>query len=164
MPEAPAPGCDGDDNCWYDSTAEKKAAWAGDLARSIVKQYPIDKTRGVVAGYSSGAELTSRWFGPQQASSIMTDGVMIPISYGGRSYVTPNWSAEFKRNVVVSWDVGSADTSALSAARGGESWYKSQGFTTELNVVQGEDHYRSGQFGAVVEREIKQHVKASTAR
>ena len=131
----------------------------GDLTRSITGQYPVSRNR-VLAGYSSGAEFTTRWFGPQQAPSIMDDGVFIPISYGGRSYVTPTWDAEFKRNVPVTWDVGSADRSALSAARGGESWYKGQGFTTELNIVQGEDHYRSGQFGAVVDREITQHVPA----
>lgn len=161
VPEAPPPGCPSD-NCWYDRNGVAKATWAANLVTSVQGQYDLDKSRGVIAGYSSGAQGTASFLGPAHGASLISDGVMIPISYGSRPRrATPSFTDAFKRDVVVSWDVGSADTSALNAARGGEAWYRSQGFTTQLNVVQGEGHSRSGQFGAVVEREIREHVRPS---
>lgn len=163
-PEAPgpssAPECEGTDNCWYDSTGMKKAAWAGDLTRKVQADFPIAKDRVAIGGYSSGAEFTSIFFGPSQAQSVMTDGVMVPISYGGAPYTNPTFSQAFKDNIVVSWDVGANDTAALRDARAGEAWYKARGFTTQLNVVANKGHNRNnGEFGAIMDREITEHVK-----
>lgn len=165
-PEAPgpstAPECEGTDNCWYDSTGMKKAAWAGDLTRKVQADLPIAKDRVAIGGYSSGAEFTSIFFGPSQAQSVMTDGVMVPISYGGAPYTNPTFSQAFKDNVVVSWDVGANDTAALRDARAGEAWYKARGFTTQLNVVANKGHNRNnGEFGIIMDREITEHVKPS---
>jgi hypothetical protein len=69
--------------------------------------------------------------------------------------------------VAAVWDVGANDPSYQDSGsfgvQAGYDWYTSNGFTTtELNVVAGTGHARDGQFGAICEREITQHVPAAT--
>lgn len=164
-PIPPGGKCDSaSGTCWYQSsgpvTQEQKSTWSADLVRAIFAQYNIDRTRVAWGGYSSGAEWTSYQFTPFHADEFVTDGVGVCISYGGGgSWIRPTWGAQFKANVRMVWDVGGADTSALSAARSGEAWYRSQGFTTELNVVPGLGHGRAGQFGGLMDTYITSHVR-----
>jgi hypothetical protein len=170
-PQAPGGGCDdGDGVCWYDesgsTTIAQKIRWADDFIKTqVLTQYNIDTSRAVIAGYSSGAQFTSEYYGPQYAGSWMTDGLLMPISFGGSPKVPANFSAEFKANVAAVWDVGANDPAYRSYpgfdAQSGYNWYRNNGFpVTELNVVANKGHARGGEFGALVEREIKQHVGA----
>lgn len=167
-------GCtDGDGVCWYlpsnDGTSTAtKIKWADDFIQNqVLTKYNIDVTRVCIAGYSSGAQFTMEYYGPQYASAWMEDGLLLGISYGGSPKVTANYPAAFKQAVAAVWDVGSVDPSYTRTdsfgVQAGYDWYTSNGFaTTELTVVSGEDHSRDGQFGAICEREIIQHVPAAT--
>lgn len=171
VPNAPGPGCDGYDNCWYDSNtttvaqSKAKAKWSSDLMSKVKGQYNIDNARIVVGGYSSGAQWTSRYFVPGFGESQSVD-LAVPIAYGGdpagRTSTFPNFSTEYKNDLVLSWDTGTADeaysTSAWGAI-GGYNWYTNAGFTTDKLWVQGEDHSRDGQFDGIMDREIVQHLK-----
>lgn len=170
-PMAPGTNCtDRGGDCWYGKsdegiTPEQKTNWSGELIMAIQSGLPgIDKSRVAIGGYSSGAQWTTQFFGPRYADDIMTDGVLIPISYGGAPRVTAEFPQSLKDKIVVSWDTGDQDDAYGTDSwevLGGKSWYDNNGFATELNVVYGEDHYRSGQFGAVVERELSQHLPAA---
>src|SRR5690606_29784951 len=82
-PEAPAPGCDGTDNCWYDSrNAVGKARWSSDLISRVTSQYDIDLDRVVIGGYSSGAQWTTRFFLPAHGEAHSVD-LAVAIAYGG---------------------------------------------------------------------------------
>jgi hypothetical protein len=167
-PLAPGEGCpDGDGTCWYmDSSGispSHKARWSAELVKYVQKQYGTDPARVAFGGYSSGAQWTTEYFGPLYASEIMTDGVAVAISYGGSPKVTPNFTAAFKANVPFVWDVGDKDSSYTGSGaygvKAGYDWYTANGFTTEITVVPGLGHDRSGQFGGIMDREIKQHVR-----
>src|SRR5678815_5900404 len=108
---------------------------------------------------------TTEYFGPAHADEFIDDGLMVAISYGGSPKVTPVFGTEFKANVPVVWDVGSLDpawtTTSQYGVKAGESWYRNNGFVTELNVVTGEDHSRSGQFGPIMDRAVSYtHLRA----
>lgn len=173
-PRAPGGGCDdGDGVCWYDNSGTmlipSKIKWADDFIQTqVLSQYDVDRTRVVIAGYSSGAQFTTEYYGPQYASAWMQDGLLLAISYGGSPKVTVNYPTAFKNAVAAVWDVGSADPSYQSSGafgvQAGYDAYVALGFvTTELNVVSGEDHARDGLFGGIVDREVTQHVPVSTA-
>ena len=164
-PLAPGVGCNGGGTCWYATssgyTPTVKARWSFELTKYVQSRYDIDDGRVAFGGYSSGAQWTTRYFGPLHAAQVMTDGVAVAISYGGRPAVASNFPAAFKANVVFSWDSGGNDqaTNASAGARDGFNWYTNSGFQTELNIVSGVGHGRSGQFGSIMEREIRQHVR-----
>lgn len=166
-PMAPGGKCDDATGvCWYQNsgpvTSLQKAAWSAALISHVHSLYNIDRSRTCFAGYSSGAEWVGHFFGPKAASSLISGGVGVCISYGGYYGGTPSISEQFRRNVAMVWDCGDTGTTeiaALNAARKGEAWYRGQGFKTGLNVVAGQTHSRSGQFAAIVEREINQHVR-----
>lgn len=166
-PMAPGGKCDSASGvCWYQHSGSvsmaQKTAWSVALIEHVYTRYNVDKTRVCFGGYSSGAEWAAHFFGPKAASSLVSDGVGVCISYGGYYGGTPTISDTFKRNVVMTWDVGDSgttETAALAAARRGEAWYRGQGFKTSLTVVPGQTHSRSGQFGAVVDREITKHLR-----
>lgn len=171
VPEAPGPSCNGYDNCWYNEsgtpTPVQKAQWVRNLVDNLYTQYPIDKQRVAIGGYSSGAQFTSRWFVPTHGAAIQEDGVFVPIAYGGapRTTATQNLPVSYKANVVGSWDTGTDDkayTSTSYGAIGGYNWYTNNGFTTEANWPAGVGHSRSGEFDNIMDREITQHVPAAT--
>lgn len=165
VPEAPAPGCGGVDNCWYDSTAPAKAKWSSDLMSRIKSQYRIDARRIVIGGYSSGAQWSTRWFLPTHGEAQSVD-LTVAIAHGGAPAVTPRFTDAYKKSTVVSWDVGTADsayTTASYGARGGYNWYKSNGFTkVDATWPAGVGHSRSGQFDAIMDREITQYLTPSS--
>lgn len=166
-PLSPNKSCsDGDGSCWYMGDSPGYTKWAEDLVLSIQKQYNIDTDRVAMGGYSSGAQLATQWWVPSGAAQrTMTDGVIVAISFGGKPQVDDTTSAAFKQKVHLSWDVGSSDPSYTGSGsygvHGGHDYYKGKGFDTSLNVVSG-DHDRSGQFGAIMDREIKAHVPAGS--
>jgi poly(3-hydroxybutyrate) depolymerase len=171
-PLAPGAGCpDGDGTCWYQTssgiTSTAKAAWSKALVDAVEVDYAVDKNRVALGGYSSGAQWLTEYFGPAHANSVMNDGVAVAISYGGRPIAATNFPPAFKAAVPFVWDVGSNDPaytgSGQYGVKAGYDWYTANGFTTELNVVPGGTHSRSGQFGPVMDREIQQHVPVAVA-
>lgn len=166
-PLAPGAGCgDGDGTCWYMPSSgispSDKARWSAELIKHVQKQYGTDPERVAFGGYSSGAQWTTEFFGPLYASEIVTRGVAVAIAYGGSPKVTPKYTAAFKANVPFVWDVGSRDSaytgSGSYGVKAGYDWYTANGFKTTLIVVPGLGHGRSGQFGAIMDREIKKHL------
>lgn len=169
-PRAPGNGCnDGDGVCWYDASFDgtsiaTKVQWADDFIQTqVLAQYNVDLTRVCIAGYSSGAQFTMEYYGPQYASAWMQDGLLLGISYGGSPKVTANYPTAFKQTVAAVWDVGSADSayqsSGIYGVQAGYDWYTANGFsTTRLVVVSGEDHSRDGQFGGLVNTYVNQYV------
>lgn len=168
-PQAPGTGCpDGGGVCWYATssgiTRAQKTQWSFDLIKYVYSQYNIDKSRVAVGGYSSGAQWTSQQIIPAYGPQIMSDGVFVPISYGGAPVLSTTFTTSFKNNVVGSWDCGTADsayTSSSYGAIGGYNWYTNNGFVTENRWVSGVGHGRSGEFGTIMDREITQHVKSA---
>lgn len=161
-PIAPGDGC----SCWHSTssgyTPKMKARWSYELVRHVQSKYPIELNRVGFGGYSSGAQWATRYFGPAHAPQIMTDGVAVAISYGGQPAERTTFQSSFSSNVVFVSNVGSRDP-ALNAPAGvmaGYNWYSRNGFATELNVVPGVGHSRSGQFGSIMEAELRQHVRA----
>lgn len=170
-PEAPGGNCpDGGGECWYQASGgvsiAAKTRWAYDFATQVKTDYPIDARRIVIGGYSSGAQFTTEYFGPQYGEVFGAD-LMVAISYGGSPKVTPSYSAAFKAATPVVWDTGSNDsaytTTSSYGVKAGEQWYRQNGFRTELNVVQGLGHGRSGQFDDIMGREVDQYIPAGAA-
>ncbi|MEV6964855.1 hypothetical protein AB0M47_07025 [Hamadaea sp. NPDC051192] len=164
-PLAPGTGCpDGDGTCWYETssgyTPTQKTAWSHNLVEYVKSRYNIDTARVALGGYSSGAQWLTEYFAPAYGVRTMTDGVGVAISYGGRCIATPTFTAAYKAAVPFVWDVGDQDSAWTSSygVKAGESWYRANGFTTQLHLVPGLDHDRSGQFGAILEREIREHL------
>ncbi len=163
-PFSPNKDCDdGDGSCWYYGDSEGYAQWAKELVLSLQHTYAVDKSRMAMGGYSSGAQLATEWWVPSGAAqATMTDGVIVAISYGGRPQMSDSTSDAFKKTVHMSWNVGSDDPSYTGdgqyGVRAGYDYYTSKGFDTSLTVVDGVDHDRDGQFGAIMDREITAHV------
>jgi hypothetical protein len=147
-------------------SATDKAKWSANLIAFIQGQYSIDKSRMAFGGYSSGAQWTTEFFGPGFASELMNDGVAVAISYGGSPKVQTQFTPAFKTRVPFLWDVGDADPAYEKSGQygviAGYNWYTSNGFVTELNVIRGLGHNRSGQFGAIMDAAIKKHVGGTT--
>lgn len=162
-PNAPAPGCDGGDNCWFDSNvsaAAAKAKWSSDLMTKIKGQYNIDKSKVVVGGYSSGAQWTTQHFLPAHGEEQSVD-LAVPIAYGGAPRVAMKASAEWKNDLKVFWDTGTNDaayTSQSWGAVGGYNWYTQNGFDTD-KLWNSTTHDRSGDFGPVLDLRISQLLK-----
>jgi hypothetical protein len=166
-PLAPGAGCgDGDGVCWYMPSSNispaNKARWSAELVKHVQRQYGTVPNRVAIGGYSSGAQWTTEYFGPLYASEIMTGGVAVAISYGGSPKVPPKYTAAFKSSVPFVWDTGARDSAYTGGGsygvKAGHAWYTANGFKTQLVVVPGLGHGRPGQFGAIMEREIKKHV------
>lgn len=167
VPEAPAPGCDGYDNCWYNETttpnAVTKAQWARSLVDYVYGQYDIYKDRVAIGGYSSGAQFTSRWFVPLHGPAIQTDGVFVPVAYGGAPASGNTFTQAYKAAVVGYWNTGTADEAYSTAnwgAIGGYNWYTSNGFTTKADWPAGVGHARDGQFDSIMAAQIAAYVRA----
>lgn len=167
VPEAPSPSCGTPvayDNCWYNSSgtpsAADKAAWASDLLTQIKSEYDIAEDRIVVGGYSSGAQMTTRWFAPNHGEEQSVD-LFVPISYGGEPADTDAvFSDEYKQNTVLVFNTGTADDAygfASYEARAGEQWYREAGFTTEPQWIDGLGHNRDD-FDDVVAAAIDKHL------
>ncbi|WP_432533448.1 alpha/beta hydrolase family protein [Kineococcus arenarius] len=165
VPEAPGPGCNGYDNCWFDSTAPQKAAWSNALVDQVKSQYAIDTDRIVIGGYSSGAQWATRWFLPTYGEAQSVD-LAIAIAYGGAPAVAGKFSSAYKASTTVSFDTGTADqaySTSSAGALGGHKWYTAAGFTTDATWPAGVGHSRSGQFAAIVDREVSQHLRPAAA-
>jgi hypothetical protein len=175
-PLSPNKNCaDGDGSCWYMGDPPGYARWAEALVTQIQLEYPIDKKRIAVGGYSSGAQFSTEWWVPSGAAQrTMTDGVIVAISYGGSPKMPQvAYTAAFKTNVHMNWNVGSKDSSYTGdgsyGVKAGYDYYTGAGFQTSLDVVPGLSHDRDGQFGAVMDAQIAKHVPppaptAATAR
>jgi len=165
VPEAPGPGCDGTDNCWYDATAPQKAAWSNALIDHVERQYDIDEDRIVIGGYSSGAQWATRWFLPTYGEAQSVD-LAVAIAYGGAPAVPAKFSAAYAASTTVSFDTGTADAAYSSSsygARGGHAWYTAAGFATDAAWPAGVGHGRAGEFAAIMDREITEHLRPASA-
>jgi hypothetical protein len=178
-PLAPGGGCsDGDGTCWYlpsgSVSAPQKLKWAEALVKHVQSQYPIELNRVAMGGYSSGAQLAAQYWVPSGAAQrTMTDGVIVSISCGGApmnsedpipSEVT--YTAAFKANVHMNWNSGDNDNGCPHTANwstnGGYSHYTNKGFQTSRDLLPGVTHDRSGDFGKIMEDQIKEHVPPPT--
>lgn len=168
VPEAPAPDCDGYDNCWYNEStspdAKAKSGWAFDLVSHVYSLYNIDKSRVAIGGYSSGAQFTSRWFVPLHGPSIQTGGVFVPIAYGGAPADGNNITSSYRNAVVGYWRTGTADEAYSSSswgAIGGYNWYRNNGFTVDYDWPSGADHYAFYNiYDDIMDEQITTHVRA----
>lgn len=167
-PLSPNKNCeDGDGSCWYYGDSVGYAQWAQELVQSVQKKYNVDKSRVAMGGYSSGAQLATEWWVPGRfAQRTMTDGVVVAISYGGSPKMKFRTSGKFRNAVHMSWDVGSKDESYTDGSspygvKAGYRFYTKKGFSTSLRVVPGLGHERDGQFGKIMDREIRAHVRSA---
>lgn len=163
-PFSPNKGCEGGtESCWYEGDSPGYAKWAEALIASVESQYQIDKRRVAIGGYSSGATFTTGWFVPSAAAQrVMDDGVIVAISYGGPAYMSEvAYTAAFKANVHMNWNVGDQDES-LSDVKEGHQHYTQKGFQTSLDILPGVDHDRSQQFGTIMDAQITKHVIPAT--
>lgn len=164
-PFSPNTACsDGDGSCWYLGDPVGYAKWAESLVRYVYGRYPVDKSRIAFGGYSSGAQLATEYWVPSGAAQrTMSDGVVVAISYGGSPKMTQvNYTADFKSKVHMNWNVGSRDsaytTSSSYGVKAGYNYYTNNGFSTSLKVIDGLGHSRSGQFGGIMNEQIKTHL------
>jgi hypothetical protein len=169
-PLSPNKNCsDGDGSCWYLGDPSGYTKWAEDLVTQVQSQYPIDKKRIAFGGYSSGAQFSTEFWVPSGAAQrMMTDGVIVAITYGGSPKVSEvSYTPAFKTNVHMNWNVGDRDSSYTSSGaygvKAGYEHYTSAGFQTSLDVLPGVGHSRSGEFGAVMDAQIAKHVPPPTA-
>lgn len=163
-PFAPNRACaDGDGSCWYMGDTVGYARWAEELVTWVQGRYPINRSRVVVGGYSSGAQLTTEWWIPSGAAQRTSTDLAVAISYGGTPKMTfATTDPAFKAGLHITWDVGTRDPSYKNdgnyGVSAGHAWYTSRGWETSLVLVSGEDHDRDGQFGLVMEREIRTNL------
>lgn len=164
-PFSPNTDCaDGDGSCWYMGDPEGYAAWAEELVTAVEASYPLDTSRVAFGGYSSGAQLATEYWVPSGAAQrTMSDGVIVAISYGGSPKMKEvAYDAAFKSGVPIVWNVGDKDPSYKSSGQygvqAGYDAYTANGFDTHLTVVPGLGHDRDGQFGSIMEEQIKSYV------
>ena len=164
-PLSPNKNCsDGDGSCWYLGDPPGYARWAEALVKQVQSQYPIDKKRIAVGGYSSGAQFSTEWWVPSGAAQrTMEDGVIVAISYGGSPKISEvSYTPAFKSNVHMNWNVGSKDSSYTGdgkySVKVGYDHYTKAGFQTSLDLIPGLGHKRDGQFGAIMDAQIAKHV------
>ena len=168
---APPPADADGDNCWYNTStspdAAAKARWLKALVDQVYAQYPIEKDRVAMGGYSSGAQGIMRWFAPMFGPAVQTDGVNVGISYGGTPHATagtPTFTAAYKSAVHFHWNTGTGDQYAYGTAAhqsvGGYNWYKANGFQTSATWPAGLGHNRSD-FAALMRAQIATHVRAA---
>lgn len=156
VPVAPAPGCDGTDNCWYDDAGARKAKWSSDLMTEVKKQYPVRLDRVAIGGYSSGAQWTTNFFMPVHGEAQSVD-LFMPFAYGGPPRVTASWTDAYKKATVGVWNTGTNDP-AIGNARAGFAEYQKRGFTKLEWEPSNSTHSRSGEFGPFAAQNIDQHL------
>jgi hypothetical protein len=164
-PFSPNKACaDGDGSCWYMGNPPGYAKWVESLVRYVQSQYPIDKKRVAVGGYSSGAQFSMEWWIPSGAAQLTMDsGVIVAISYGGSPKMKEvSYSQSFESNVHLNWNVGSKDSAYQNDgeydAKSGYDYYTSKGFQTSFDLITGLGHDRDGQFGLIMDAQIVKHV------
>lgn len=123
---------------WYDRALT--APYFHAFATLKNAAHGFDPRRQWLMGYSGGAEMIARsLMAEKQGVWGFQGGGAIMVGGGGRPW-TPDWSAlpVGYKAMRASWVVGSQDVagstvpvtwSALDAARGGEAYYRAQGFT-----------------------------------
>lgn len=170
-PEAPAPACNGYDNCWYNESstpnATAKSDWLRGLVDHVYSQYNVQTDLVAIGGYSSGAQATTRWFLPRHGAAVQTDGLFVAVAYGGAPHVsagTPNFPQSYKDKVHGYWNTGTSDTAYTSAsygAIGGYNWYTGDGFATSADWPAGVGHSRGGEFAGIMRAQIDKHLQPS---
>jgi hypothetical protein len=168
-PFSPNKDCaDGEGSCWYMGNPPGYAKWVEDLVKYVQSQYPIDKKRVAVGGYSSGAQFSTEWWIPSGAAQLtMNDGVIVAIAYGGSPKMKEvSYTQSFKSNVHLNWNVGDRDNayqnSGKHGAKAGYDYYTAQGFKTSFDLITGQGHGRNGQFGLIMDTQIVKHVPPPT--
>lgn len=159
VPLAPAGGCE---NCWYQGDTEAKAQWSSELMTEIKGQYDIDLDRIAIGGYSSGAQWTTRHFGPTYAEEQSVD-LLLPMAYGSAGDLS-GVSEEYAASTWVVFNTGTQDTrgsggGAYASARDGEQGYTEAGFQVEWEESD-TTHDRGGDFGPFAAQNIDEHLLA----
>ena len=169
-PSSPNRACE----CWEQGDPTGYADYLAALVQSVYDQYPVDRDRVWLGGYSTGAQLTTRFMLPRH-SELMTGGGTIVIGGGGAPAVTADaFPASLKANMHMHWDTGELDTDTNGSAAGGlnslngpygakvgEAWYAARGFQTSHAYPAGVGHARNGQFGTIIEGVLDQEAVAT---
>jgi len=151
---------------WHHDDPEGYTTYLEELIRWIYGRYDLDRTRFVGGGYSSGAQVMSRYLTPQVLTvtkpAIALDGLILMISFGGHPAMAMGTAnPEPKANLHVHWDVGDQDGAAgydgAYGALKGEDWYRTNGWKTSITVIPGGAHARSD-FGLVTDKAISRYV------
>ena len=159
VPSSPNRTC----QCWEQGDPTGYTDYLAALIESVYGQYNIDRDRVWLGGYSTGAQLMTRFMFPRH-SEVMTGGGTIVIGGGGAPAVTADaFPAALKANMHMHWDTGSLDTDTNGSAAGGmdslngpygakagEAWYADRGFQTSHDYPAGVGHARNGQFGTII--------------
>jgi poly(3-hydroxybutyrate) depolymerase len=166
-PSSPNRAC----QCWEQGDPTGYSDYLAALIESVYGQYDIDRDRVWLGGYSTGAQLTTRFMFPRH-SELMTGGGTIVIGGGGAPAVTADdFPASLKADMHMHWDTGELDTDTNGSAAGGlnslngpygakagEAWYADRGFRTSHDYPAGVGHARNGQFGTIIERVLDRHA------
>ena len=152
-----APDKSGSITWWEGGSAN--ATYVRDLLAQLKTQYPIESENIWLVGYSGGAQFVTQYFLPKYSSSIDGGGLVV-FGGGGKPYSTGSYAAGLKSDFHMHWYTGAADTvgfNALSAAKGGLSYYAGLGFPTSSEWPANTGHTLSGRFGKVVAQQLDAH-------
>ncbi|WP_156119187.1 hypothetical protein [Modestobacter caceresii] len=170
VPSSPNRAC----QCWERGDPTGYADHLAALIDSVHGQYDIDRDRVWLGGYSTGAQLMTRFLFPRH-SELLTGGGTIVIGGGGAPAVAADaFPASLKANVHMHWDTGELDTDTNGSAPGGlnslngpygakvgEAWYADRGFQTSHEHPAGVGHARNGQFGTIIEGVLNRYATPS---
>ncbi|MCZ2822211.1 hypothetical protein O2V63_17865 [Modestobacter sp. VKM Ac-2977] len=166
-PSSPNRSCE----CWERGDPTGYSDHLAALIESVYGQYDIDRDRVWLGGYSTGAQLMTRFLFPRHPE-LMTGGGTIVIGGGGAPVVTADTFPEaLKAGMHMHWDTGELDTDTNGSAPGGlnalngpygakvgEAWYADRGFQTSHSYPAGVGHARNGQFGTIIDGVLGQHA------
>lgn len=137
--------------CTWWRKPDRNIAWLDAFFRSELLTIPgVDPVDIWWYGYSGGAEMFS--YGTVPSSQLLVTGGALMLGGGGppEALDDPLPDAAKRKKLPLTWAVGEFDDGttsedhfdALTAAREGADWYRSEGFgNVRLEIVPGCDHY-----------------------
>jgi hypothetical protein len=144
--------------CWDEGDRAGYSTWAQALVTQVESQYQINKSRVAVGGYSSGGTLESlSWLPSGAAQQTMDAGVLVFIAAGASGGDSGTYSDAFKKNVHMYWSVGDQDE-FLTDNKSGQAAFAAQGFQTQIDILPGKTHSRSGEFGPIMDAQITKYI------
>lgn len=153
---------------WKWGTKDSNSRYVKELFTHITSTYNVDLYRVWFMGFSGGAEfITLYLLGHWGDEMGIKGGGCLMIGGGTEPPVAEDFSAPYKDHWVWEWRVGELDTGrdskgrtlgdgfdAVSAARGGEQWFRERGWKTTLEIVPGKGHLMPQFYGELVRRTL----------
>lgn len=165
-PSSPNRDC----RCWEQGDPAGYADHLAELIDSVQGQYGVDRDRVWLGGYSTGAQLTTRFLFPQHPELMSGGGTIVVGGGGAPAAAADAFPASLRAGVHMHWDTGQLDTDTNGSAPGGlnalngpygakagEAWYAERGFRTSQAYPAGVGHARNGQFGTIIEGVLDAH-------